>query len=198
MEISARQALGGGGSNVLAWERVIGGRRYWFNATPYEVKVFRLRLDGGDLVHHWRDVPETVGEYDRYDKATYPAPGQIAWGAHWAPNSAERVYYSGCRVCRQVVEVTREQLVAHHEDGYGGCSCEGSGSAATLKAARVRDDRLNVTEEAVLAHTSAWLTSCRGFQTLSDGSKGDCHHPVCHKRLEDGLRWTLMGWKLVA
>lgn len=175
IEISARVPMGTS-SGVVAWGRTINGVTYWFNATPYDVKVFRLRLDGGDLVHHRRDVPELVGEYDRYDPSTHPLPGEIAWAPHWDRRSSERVYYTSCRVCRDVVEVTREQLVAHHGDKYGTRTCEGSAAPATLKAAIIRDDQPSPEEKRVAAVVGRWLGSCTGFDTMY-GTK--CHHPGC-------------------
>lgn len=193
MTVAARTDLSAT-PGVAAWERIISGRRYWFNATPYDVKVFRLTLAGGDLVHHWRDVPEAVGEYNPFDPSTRPLPGQVAWSHHWDRSSAERVYHTSCRVCGDVVEVTRTQLVSPHGDRYGARTCVGSGSAATLKAALVRDAALSVGEEAAHSATVGWLYSCRGFQTLSDGSTEYCHHPICGQRLDKGMRWSLMGW----
>ncbi|KAF4408614.1 hypothetical protein [Streptomyces lycii] len=172
--------------HMKAWERVFNGVRYWFNATPYEVKVFRLRTDGGDLVHHWRDIPDTVGEYDRYSPETYPMPGQVAWSRHWDRNCAERLYVTACPVCGDVVPVTLEQRMGRH-------NCAGDGTAATLKAARVRDDQLNPEEASVQTATARWWYACRG-----PAVDPECHHPVCHERAEAGFRWTLSGWKQTA
>lgn len=178
ISISARLPMNTFGDAVV-WERTIGGVHYWFNATPYEVKVFRLRLDGGDLVHHWRDVPETVGQYDWYDRSTWPAPGQVAWSAHWDRNITDRVYYTGCRVCGDVVEVTREQLVSHHGDRYGTRTCDGSGSTATLKAALLRDDQPSAAESAMATRVHRWLGSCTGYDVMYGGK---CYHPGCQTK----------------
>ncbi|MGW1976707.1 hypothetical protein [Streptomyces sp. NPDC001889] len=194
MSMSVRRTRGATG-NVVAWERTIDGVTYWFDATPYELKAFRLSLTGGDLVHHWRDVPDTVGEYDRYEPSTRPAPGEVAWTRHGDSRTADRRYWTACRVCDDVVEVAPDQLIARHGPGYGARACPGTGTAATLKAALVRESVFSPQEAHVRDAVGRWLMSCKGHQTLSDGSTEFCHHPVCGRRLDAGLRWTLSGWK---
>lgn len=189
--MSVRTPLGAT-DGAKAWERIIGGRRYWFNATPYEVKVFRLSLQGGDLVHHWRDAPEVIGECDRYDRSTYPRPGQVAWQRHWDPNNSERLYVTACRVCGDIADVTREHLVANHGDSSGARTCDGSGTAATRKAATLRDSQLNREERRVNSAVGNYLSSCRGFDSITGEQ---CHHPICGVRREAGLHWTLSGWR---
>ncbi|MEU1074345.1 MULTISPECIES: hypothetical protein [unclassified Streptomyces] len=176
--ISVRSPHGSAG-DVDAWERIIYGVRYWFDATPYEVKVFRLRLDGGDLVHHWRDTPDVIGEYDRYDASTHPKPGEVAWQHRWGPNNAERQYVTSCRVCGDVVEVTREQLIVRHGDRYGTRTCEATGTTATLKAALVREAKLNHMEQRISDVVHRWWSSCWGYDTLTGE---ECHHPICGTR----------------
>ncbi|WP_147992641.1 hypothetical protein [Streptomyces sp. t39] len=192
--ITPRMTLNGaiGSQN---WERVIFGRRYWFTATPWAVKAWRLSRDGGELVHSWEPAPETVGRYDCFDSATRPELGEVAWSPHWSPRSTERQYWTACRVCREVVEVTFDQLVADHKPRYDAGACPGAGTAATLKAAVVRDAQLNPAEKRVASRGYAWLISCKGYQMVSDGSREDCYHPHCRERLEAGYSWTLSGWK---
>ncbi|MDH6625787.1 hypothetical protein M2271_003598 [Streptomyces sp. LBL] len=177
-KISARSARGVSG-DVVAWERIIDGVRYWFDATPYEVKVFRLNLAGGDLVHHWQDTPDVIGEYDRYDPSTCPEPGQVARVRHWDSNSAERQYVTSCRVCGDVVDVTREQLLTRHGDRYGTRTCEATGTAATLKAALVREEKQTPAEQRMSNAVSRWWNSCWGYDTLTGE---ECHHPICNTR----------------
>ncbi|WP_369213899.1 hypothetical protein [Streptomyces flavofungini] len=191
MKITARAPLSGN-HGVTAWKRVIGEHRYWFEATPFEVKVFRLDQKGGDLVHHWKDAPDTVGQYDRYNPATRPRPGEIAWTPHWDPKSTERLHVTGCRVCGDVAEVTRQQLIARHGDPYGTRGCDGTGTAATLKAALVRDSALSPDEKAVKSRLFRYLMSCRGFDSITGE---ECHHPICDSRRQAGLTWTLSGWR---
>lgn len=62
--------------DVNGWERSIYGTTYWFDATPYEVKAFRLTADSGELVRHWIDTPDTIGEYDPNDPSTRPSRGR--------------------------------------------------------------------------------------------------------------------------
>ncbi|MEV7425212.1 hypothetical protein [Streptomyces sp. NPDC091212] len=179
--VSARVPLHGTGT-ATEWERTVNGVRYWFNATPYEVKVFRLNLKGGDLVHHWRDEPDVIGEYDRYDPSTHPQPGQVARERHWDRNITEWQYVTACRVCGDVVGVTRDQLVADHGNRRGTRQCDAVGAAATLKAALVRDDKLNPDEHRMRNRVSQWWYSCWGYDRITGE---ECHHPICtaHPRI---------------
>ncbi|WP_309049038.1 hypothetical protein [Streptomyces sp.] len=193
MKITARRPLSGN-STTTAWGRVIGGRRYWFEATPFEIKVFRLDQKSGSLVHHWRHMPDTVGEYDRYDPATRPRPGEIAWAKHWDHKTTELLYVTGCRVCGDVAEVTRQQLIARHGDPYGTGGCAGTGTAATLEAALVRDSQLSPMEKIVSSRLFHYLISCRGFDSITGE---ECHHPICDSSRQAGMAWTLSGWRKV-
>ena len=193
MAISERKPLDNTSGGV-SWERIIYGRRYWFDATPYDVKAFRVHKKGGDLAHHWRDVPDVVGEYDRSDSSTRPKSGQIAWSRHWDHRVSELTYYTTCRDCGDVVEVTRAQLLSYHSDSYGARVCEGSNTTATLKAAMVRDAEFSPEEYAVRCQVNEWLWQCDGYVYTSDGYTEECFHPICGQRRSKGLRKTLTGW----
>jgi hypothetical protein len=64
-----------------------------------------------------------------------------------------------------------------------------------LASAIARDEQLNDDERATHGRVYQWLTQCRGYQRLGDGSTEECNHRTCDQRRVKGLRWTLMGWK---
>ncbi|MEO3974424.1 hypothetical protein [Streptomyces sp. CAU 1734] len=193
MDISTRRPLNSVGK-ATNWARTVNGRTFWFEAAPYRVRVWRLTLKGGDLVHDWRAVPDTVGEYDSFDPASAPQVGEIAWSRHWDRDTADRLYFTRCRACLKVVEITDAQTVTLHSMGTydAGRNCDGSGVSATLRAALVRDDALNSEEARVSSTVSDWCLSCTGFDSIT-GER--CHHPICSVRRDAGLTWSLMGWR---
>ncbi|MFF4610333.1 hypothetical protein ACFY1Q_11780 [Streptomyces albidoflavus] len=172
--VTARAPRGAG-----AWERIVYGVRYWFDATPYEIKVFRLNRDGGDLVHHLRDEPVASHRYDRFTPSTKPRPGEVAWVPHWDRRQGGRLYVTSCRVCADVVTVTHTQLVEPHGDRYGAATCPASGTAATLKAALVREAELSPGEAQAKDAAYRWWYRCWGYDPVT---REECHHPVCDTR----------------
>jgi hypothetical protein len=127
-------------------------------------------------------------------------PAQRAPGEVWEDESGR---YIRCRECGGTAGIVnrywddpRNGTVDHHgRPGTDGVPCPAWGVASDLVTALRRDANLNGQEQAAYDFTSRYLTSCRGALTLTDGSTEPCHHPVCMRRMDEGLRWTLMGWR---
>lgn len=103
--------------------------------------------------------------------------------------------WATCHGCGTYYMVNREGLILPHDKPLGGGPCPHRWVAADLNAAVNRDDSLNEEERHVHNRVYRWLSSCRGFQSVSDGTREPCYHPVCMRRMDDGYRWSINGWK---
>ncbi|WNA15412.1 hypothetical protein SAMYPH_81 [Streptomyces phage Samy] len=123
-------------------------------------------------------------EYDYYNP---PPPGVRV--------STDFGDYATCHACGGFTTVWRDGLLALHDRPRAGGQCPASWSAADLESAIARDDRLNPEEETASSWAWRWVSMCRGYQTLSNGSTEHCWHPICEERKAKGIYWTLSGWR---